>query len=141
MRIRFVMRFSSEEGALAFPRCEEARRQVGRRYPDDGRRTAPPCAVAPFVAPAPGLRAAVVQPQRFIVSSQLVIAKRFAGQDGGEAVQRLRIFGAVVEELRAVIEELKAAMFLVGASNLRQLRGVRCIVNRPTSDWIDLGKE
>jgi len=49
--------------------------------------------------------------------------------------------GAVVEELRAVIEELKAAMFLVGASNLRQLRGVRCIVNRPTSDWIDLGKE
>src|SRR5437867_577770 len=49
--------------------------------------------------------------------------------------------GAVVEELRAVIEELKAAMFLVGASNLRELREVRCIVNRPTSDWIDLGKE
>src|SRR5437867_5688805 len=49
--------------------------------------------------------------------------------------------GAVVEERRAVIEELKAAMFLVGASNLRELREVRCIVNRPTSDWIDLGKE
>jgi len=49
--------------------------------------------------------------------------------------------GAVAEELHAVIAELKAAMFLVGASNLRELRGVRCIVNRPTSDWIDLGKE
>jgi len=43
---------------------------------------------------------------------------------------------AVSEELRAVIAELKAAMFLVGASDLRELRHVRTIVNRPTSDWI-----
>src|SRR3989442_9471206 len=48
---------------------------------------------------------------------------------------------AVAEELRAVIAELKAAMFLVGAGDLRALRRVRCIVNRPTADWIDLGKE
>ena len=45
---------------------------------------------------------------------------------------------AVVQELRAVIEELKAAMFLVGASNLDELREARCIVNKPTADWIDL---
>ena len=45
---------------------------------------------------------------------------------------------AVVQELRAVIEELKAAMFLVGASNLEELREARCIVNKPTADWIDL---
>ena len=43
---------------------------------------------------------------------------------------------AVTAELRAVIAELKAAMFLVGASDLRELRHVRTIVNRPTSDWI-----
>jgi isopentenyl-diphosphate delta-isomerase len=45
---------------------------------------------------------------------------------------------AVAEELRAVIEELKAAMFLVGASDLKELRETRCIVNKPTADWIDL---
>ena len=45
---------------------------------------------------------------------------------------------AVAEELRAVIEELKAAMFLVGASDLEELRETRCIVNKPTADWIDL---
>jgi len=48
---------------------------------------------------------------------------------------------AVVAELLTVIEELKAAMFLVGASNLDDLRATRTIVNRPTADWIDLGKE
>ena len=48
---------------------------------------------------------------------------------------------AVVAELLTVIEELKAAMFLVGASDLDDLRATRTIVNRPTADWIDLGKE
>jgi len=48
---------------------------------------------------------------------------------------------AVAEELRAVIEELKAAMFLVGAADLDGLRAARCIVNRPTADWIDLAGE
>jgi isopentenyl-diphosphate Delta-isomerase len=48
---------------------------------------------------------------------------------------------AVVAELRGVIAELKAAMFLVGAPDLRRLRRVRRLVNRPTADWIDLGKE
>jgi isopentenyl-diphosphate delta-isomerase len=45
---------------------------------------------------------------------------------------------AVAKELRSVIEELKAAMFLVGAADLKELRAARCIVNRPTADWIDL---
>src|SRR5437867_7383596 len=48
---------------------------------------------------------------------------------------------AVVAELLTVIEELKAAMFLVGAPDLDDLRAPRTIVNRPTADWIDLGKE
>src|SRR5216117_3715267 len=37
---------------------------------------------------------------------------------------------AVAAELRSVIEELKAAMFLVGASTLQELREARCIVNK-----------
>jgi isopentenyl-diphosphate delta-isomerase len=48
---------------------------------------------------------------------------------------------AVVKELEAVIAELKAAMFLTGSSSLDDLRAQRCIVNRPTADWVDLGKE
>src|SRR3989442_14989469 len=45
---------------------------------------------------------------------------------------------AVAAELRGVVEELKAAMFLVGASDLDELRAAHRIVNRPTADWIDL---
>ncbi len=46
---------------------------------------------------------------------------------------------AVVAELRAVIEELKAAMFLTGASSIAELQARHAIVSRPTSDWIELG--
>jgi len=48
---------------------------------------------------------------------------------------------AVVKELEAVIAELKATMFLTGSTSLAELREQRCIVNRPTADWVDLGKE
>ncbi len=48
---------------------------------------------------------------------------------------------AAVKELEAVIAELKAAMFLTGSSSLDELREQRAIVGRPTSDWLDLGKE
>src|SRR3989442_9214168 len=45
---------------------------------------------------------------------------------------------AVVPEVGAVVEELEAGMFLVGASHLAELPEARCIVNKPTADWIDL---
>jgi len=48
---------------------------------------------------------------------------------------------AVVAELRAVIEELKAAMFLSGASSIDELHERHAVVSRPTSDWIELGSE
>ncbi|HEY4705741.1 MAG TPA: alpha-hydroxy-acid oxidizing protein, partial [Thermoplasmata archaeon] len=44
---------------------------------------------------------------------------------------------AVVTELEAVIAELKAAMLLTGSATLDALREQRCIVNRPTADWIE----
>jgi isopentenyl-diphosphate delta-isomerase len=47
---------------------------------------------------------------------------------------------AVVRELRAVIEELKAAMFLTGARSVKELQGRPAIVQRPTADWLEGAK-
>ena len=47
---------------------------------------------------------------------------------------------AVVQELEAVIAELKAAMLLTGSSTLAELQQQRCIVNGPTADWIETGE-
>ncbi len=48
---------------------------------------------------------------------------------------------AVVAELRAVIEELKAAMFLTGASSVAELQGQHAIINAPTATWTELAEE
>src|SRR5205809_195792 len=44
---------------------------------------------------------------------------------------------AVVTELRAVIEELKAAMFLTGSTSIEQLQDRRVIVSPPTASWLE----
>lgn len=46
---------------------------------------------------------------------------------------------AVAQELRAFIEELRAAMFLTGSRTLKDLRAHPALVTRPTADWIELG--
>ena len=48
---------------------------------------------------------------------------------------------AVVTELRAIIEELKAAMFLTGASSVTELQEQHAIINAPTATWIELAEE
>ncbi len=48
---------------------------------------------------------------------------------------------AVVTELRAVIEELKAAMFLTGAASVAELQECHAIINAPTATWIELEEE
>ncbi len=48
---------------------------------------------------------------------------------------------AVVAELRAVIEELKAAMFLTGAASVAELQEQNVIINPPTATWIELAEE
>ena len=48
---------------------------------------------------------------------------------------------AVAAELRAVIEELKAAMFLTGSSSIAELQERRAIINAPTANWIELADE
>ena len=47
---------------------------------------------------------------------------------------------AVVAELRGMIEELKAAMFLTGATSVPKLQERHAIVIRPTADWLELGR-
>src|SRR2546426_6210236 len=47
---------------------------------------------------------------------------------------------AVVTQLRAVIEGLKAAMFLTGSRTLKDLSERTVIVSRPTSDWLEAAK-
>ena len=47
---------------------------------------------------------------------------------------------AVAAELRGVVEELKAAMFLTGASSIEELRERHAVVARPTADWLELGR-
>jgi len=47
---------------------------------------------------------------------------------------------AVVAELRSVIEELKAAMFLTGSQTLKDLAAQVAIVSRPTADWLEAAK-
>jgi isopentenyl diphosphate isomerase/L-lactate dehydrogenase-like FMN-dependent dehydrogenase len=44
---------------------------------------------------------------------------------------------AVVTELRAVIEELKAAMFLTGATSIPELQDRQVHVSPPTSSWLE----
>ena len=48
---------------------------------------------------------------------------------------------AVVQELRAVIEELKAAMFLTGAASVAELQERHAIVSPPTATWLEMLKE
>src|SRR6267143_1119851 len=47
---------------------------------------------------------------------------------------------AVVTELRAVIEELKAAMFLTGSTSIEALQERPVIVSPPTASWLEAGE-
>src|SRR6266542_1326659 len=46
---------------------------------------------------------------------------------------------AVIQELRAVIEELKAAMFLTGSTSIAELQDRPVIVSPPTASWLEAG--
>lgn len=43
---------------------------------------------------------------------------------------------SVVEELNIIIEELKATMFLVGAENIKELKGKKVILEHPVRDYL-----
>lgn len=58
---------------------------------------------------------------------------------GGMASQMLRAAersaDAVVDELRTVVAELKAVMFLTGCRDLAQLRATQAVLTGPTAEW------
>lgn len=45
---------------------------------------------------------------------------------------------AVVSEIRSIIEELRAAMFLTGSSNVKQLSKRDCVISGSTKEWLNL---
>src|SRR2546426_1111654 len=47
---------------------------------------------------------------------------------------------AAIQELRAVIEELKAAMFLTGSTSIEALQDRPVIVSPPTASWLEAGE-
>src|SRR5712691_5803882 len=47
---------------------------------------------------------------------------------------------AAVQELRAVVEELKAAMFLTGSMSVEALQERPVIVSPPTANWLEAGE-
>src|SRR3989449_221454 len=55
-----------------------------------------------------------------------------------EAAQGSAAAGA--EELRAVVEELKAAMFLTGSTSIAALQDRPVIVSPPTASWLEAGE-
>src|SRR3989442_1355664 len=47
---------------------------------------------------------------------------------------------AAIQELRAVIEELKAAMFLTGSTSIAALQDRPVVVSPPTASWLEAGE-
>src|SRR2546426_3861420 len=47
---------------------------------------------------------------------------------------------AVAAELRAVVEELKAAMFLTGSRSIEELQDRPVIISPPTASWLEAGE-
>jgi isopentenyl-diphosphate delta-isomerase len=47
---------------------------------------------------------------------------------------------AAIQELRAVVEELKAAMFLTGSTSIEALQERPVIVSPPTASWLEAGE-
>src|SRR5207247_11433310 len=47
---------------------------------------------------------------------------------------------AAIQELRAVVEELKAAMFLTGSTSIEALQDRPVIVSPPTASWLEAGE-
>jgi isopentenyl-diphosphate delta-isomerase len=44
----------------------------------------------------------------------------------------------VVEELKRIMDELRTAMFLVGAQNIKELKGVDVVIRGKTREWLEL---
>lgn len=71
------------------------------------------------------------------VARALSIGASCGGMAGRFLPAALKGHEALVTELSTIIDELKAAMFLVGAKNIKELASAKAIVTGRSKEWLD----
>lgn len=71
------------------------------------------------------------------VARAIAIDAACAGMANKLLVPALEGAEAVADELKAIVEELKVAMFLTGSSDIKELAALNPLVIGPTKEWLD----
>jgi isopentenyl-diphosphate delta-isomerase len=126
--------FAAVEFHRAEERKEEVRSRLGKTFWDWGI----PCPVSVIVADVGlpmiatgGLRTGLDVARAISMGAEtggLARCVLAAATESPEAVEK---------ELRVIIEELKGAMFLVGASDMRELKDAPVVVTGESADWLN----
>jgi isopentenyl-diphosphate delta-isomerase len=126
--------FSAVEYYRAKSAGDSSRVNIGRTFWDWGIPTPVAVVVAnvglPVIATG-GLRSGLD------VARAIGIGASSAGMAGRLLPAALESKEALTIELRTIIDELKAAMFLVGAKDLKELAATKAIVTGRSKEWLD----
>ncbi len=126
--------FSAVEYYRAKSAGDSKRANIGRTFWDWGIPTPVAVVVAnvglPIISTG-GLRSGLD------VARALAIGAGCAGMAGRLLPAALEGKDAVSHELRTIIDELKAAMFLVGAKNVKELAATRALMTGRSKEWLD----
>jgi isopentenyl-diphosphate delta-isomerase len=126
--------FSAVEYYRAKSAGDSSRVNIGRTFWDWGIPTPVAVVVAnvglPVIATG-GLRSGLD------VARAISIGASSAGMAGRLLPAALESKEALTIELRTIVDELKAAMFLVGAKDLKELAATKAIVTGRSKEWLD----
>ena len=126
--------FSAVEYYRAKSAGDSSRVNIGKTFWDWGIPTPVAVVVAnvglPVIATG-GLRSGLD------VARAIGIGASSAGMAGRLLPAALESKEALTIELRTIIDELKAAMFLVGAKDLKELAATKAIVTGRSKEWLD----
>ncbi len=126
--------FSAVEYYRAKSAGDAKRANIGRTFWDWGIPTPVAVVVAnvglPIISTG-GLRSGLD------VARAIAIGAGCAGMAGRLLPAALEGKDAVSHELRTIIDELKAAMFLVGAKDVKQLAATRALMTGRSKEWLD----